>query len=278
MEQDQTTLQEVRINTGYYSVKEKERTDSIAKIKAADIEKQPVNNPLAAMQGHMAGVNITQNTGVPGGGFNIQIRGLSSIRGDGNDPLYIVNGVPYSSQSLGDATVSASAISGVTNPLNNLNVSDIENIEVLKDADATAIYGSRGANGVVLITTKKGRSGETRFNLNAFTAVGKVARKMDLMQTSQYLSMRAEAFANDGITEYPEGAYDINGTWDQNRNADWQKELKEYLLQGELSLISMKEKSIIRETERLMNALWTGLTKIGLNYDLYFEKVDEFIR
>lgn len=222
---DSTTLQEVRINTGYYSVKEKERTGSIAKIKAADIEKQPVNNPLAAMQGRMAGVNITQNTGVPGGGFNIQIRGLNSIRGDGNDPLYIVNGVPYSSQSLGDPTVSASAISGVTNPLNNLSVSDIESIEVLKDADATAIYGSRGANGVVLITTKKGRSGETCFNLNAFTTVGKVATKMDLMQTSQYLAMRAEAFANDGITEYPEGAYDINGTWDQNRNTDWQKEL-----------------------------------------------------
>ncbi|MCC9071274.1 hypothetical protein LNQ49_06655 [Flavobacterium sp. F-65] len=67
----------------------------------------------------------------------------------------------------------------------------------------------------MLITTKKGRSGETRFNFNAFTTVGKVARKMDLMQTNQYLAMRAEAFANDDITEYPEGAYDINGTWDQ---------------------------------------------------------------
>lgn len=225
MQQDHTTLQEVKINAGYYSVKDKERTGSIAKIKAGDFDKQPVNNPLAVMQGRMAGVNITQNTGVPGGGFNIQIRGLNSIRGDGNDPLYIVNGVPYSAQSLGDPTVSASAISGVTTPLNNLNVSDIESIEVLKDADATAIYGSRGANGVVLITTKKGRSGETSFNLNAFTTVGKVARKMDLMQTNRYLSMRAEAFANDGITEYPEGAYDINGTWEQNRNTDWQKEL-----------------------------------------------------
>ncbi|MCC9071273.1 TonB-dependent receptor plug domain-containing protein [Flavobacterium sp. F-65] len=139
MEQDQTTLQEVKINAGYYSVRESERTGSIVKIKAGDFDKQPVNNPLAVMQGRMAGVNITQNTGVPGGGFNIQIRGLNSIRGDGNDPLYIVNGVPYSSQSLGDPTVSASAISGVTNPLNNLNVSDIESIEVLKDADATAI-------------------------------------------------------------------------------------------------------------------------------------------
>ncbi|MBP4139785.1 SusC/RagA family TonB-linked outer membrane protein [Flavobacterium cupreum] len=223
--EDSTQLKEVTINAGYYSVKEKERTGSIAKIKSADLDKQPVNNPLAAMQGRMSGVNITQNTGLPGGGFNIQIRGINSIRGDGNDPLYIVNGVPYSSQSLGDPTVSASAISGVTNPLNNLNPSDIESIEVLKDADATAIYGSRGANGVVLITTKKGKSGETRFNFNAFTTVGKVAQKMNLMNTSQYLAMRAEAFANDGITEYPEDAYDINGTWDSNRNTDWQKEL-----------------------------------------------------
>jgi TonB-linked SusC/RagA family outer membrane protein len=218
-------LEEVMINAGYYSVREKERTGSISRITAKDIEKQPVSNPLAAMQGRMSGVNITQNTGLAGGGFSIQIRGLNSIRVEGNDPLYIVNGVPYSSQSLGDPTVSASAISGLTNPLNNLNPSDIESIEVLKDADATAIYGSRGANGVVLITTKKGISGETKFNFNAFTTVGNVARKMDLMNTSQYMAMRAEAFANDGITVYPQGAYDINGTWDKNRNTDWQKEL-----------------------------------------------------
>ncbi|MCA0349872.1 MAG: SusC/RagA family TonB-linked outer membrane protein [Bacteroidetes bacterium] len=223
--EDATSLKEVTINAGYYTVKEKERTGSIAKITAKDIETQPVSNVLAAMQGRMAGVNITQNSGLPGGGFGIQVRGRNSIRNEGNDPLYVVNGVPYSSQSLSDATVSAAAISGLNNPLNILNPADIESIEVLKDADATAIYGSRGANGVVLITTKKGKFDRTRLNLNFFSTIGKVARNLDMMNTQQYLAMRTEAFENDGVATYPASAYDINGTWDQTRDTDWRKEL-----------------------------------------------------
>ncbi|MFV8326860.1 SusC/RagA family TonB-linked outer membrane protein [Flavobacterium sp. ZS1P14] len=225
LQEDVTSLQEVRVNAGYYSVKESERTGSIAKITAKDIEKQPVNNPLAAMQGRMTGVNITQSTGTPGGGFDIQIRGMNSIRTDGNAPLYIVDGVPYSSQSLGSVMTSGSILAGTVSPLNNINPSDIESIEVLKDADATAIYGSRGSNGVVLITTKKGKQGKTKFNLNAYSGFGKVTRTMNLLNTPQYLAMRKEAFANDGITEYPAYAYDINGTWDPNRYTNWQKEL-----------------------------------------------------
>lgn len=225
MQEDATSLQEVKINTGYYSVKESERTGSIAKITAKDIEKQPVSNPLAAMQGRMSGVNITQETGVPGGGFNIQIRGINSIRSEGNEPLYIVDGVPFTSQSLADPIIAASAIMGLANPLNNLNPADIQNIEVLKDADATAIYGSRGSNGVVLITTKKGSVGATRFELNSFTSMGKVSRTLNVMNTKQYLAMRKEAFANDGISQYPADAFDINGTWSPNSETNWAKKL-----------------------------------------------------
>ncbi|MBE0392478.1 SusC/RagA family TonB-linked outer membrane protein [Flavobacterium sp. PL002] len=225
MHQDATSLQEVKINAGYYSVKESERTGSIAKITAKDIEKQPVTNPLAAMQGRMSGVNITQATGVPGGGFDIQIRGINSIRTEGNSPLYIVDGVPYSSQSLGFSSASSGILAGTTSPLNGINPSDLESIEVLKDADATAIYGSRGANGVVLITTKKGKAGKTKFNLNAYSSFGTLTRTLDLMHTDQYLSMRREAFSNDGITTYPSYAYDVNGKWDQTRYTNWQKEL-----------------------------------------------------
>ncbi|MFH7000567.1 SusC/RagA family TonB-linked outer membrane protein [Flavobacterium bizetiae] len=225
LQEDLTTLKEVRVNAGYYTVKESERTGSIAKIKAADIEKQPVNNVLAAMQGRMAGVNITQNTGLPGGGFNIQIRGVNSIRTGGNDPLYIVDGVPYGSQSLVTTSLANGILPGTISPLNNINPNDIEGIEVLKDADATAIYGSRGANGVVLITTKKGKTGATHFNINTATTIGKIARKMDLMNTQQYLAMRREGFANDEILEYPDYEYDVNGTWSQTRDTDWQKEL-----------------------------------------------------
>jgi TonB-linked SusC/RagA family outer membrane protein len=225
LQEDVTSLQEVRVNAGYYSVKEKERTGSIAKISAKDIEKLPVSNPLAALQGRMAGVNITQATGMPGGTFNIQIRGLNSIRAEGNEPFYVVDGVPYSSQSLGNDALLGGIMPGNSSPLNSINPSDIESIEVLKDADATAIYGSRGANGVVLITTKQGKATEIRYSFQSASTVGRVAQKRKLLDTPQYLAMRKEAFANDGISTYPQNAYDVNGTWSPDRYTDWQKEL-----------------------------------------------------
>nr|WP_317039121.1 SusC/RagA family TonB-linked outer membrane protein [Flavobacterium sp. Root935] len=224
LDYDTTTLQEVRVNAGYYSVKESDRTGSIARITSKDIETQPVTNVLATMQGRMAGVNITQTTGVSGGGFEIQIRGQNSIRPEGNAPLYIIDGVPYSSEVIGYSQTST-VFPTVTSPLNSINPDSIENIEVLKDADATAIYGSRGANGVVLITTKKGKEGQTRFTINASTGAGKVARFIKMMDTKQYLSMRRQAFTNDKITTYPTNAYDLNGTWNQDRYTDWQHEL-----------------------------------------------------
>ena len=224
MTEDPTTLKEVTINAGYYTVKDKERTGSIAKITSKDIEKQPVTNVLAAMQGRMAGVDITQTTGVPGGGFDIRIRGLNSMRSNGNAPLYVIDGVPFASDAIGDSQTS-STLPTATSPLNSINPSDIESIEILKDADATAIYGSRGANGVVLITTKKGKAGKTQFTASASSGTGQITKKLDLLNTPQYLSIRQQAFANDGVTTYPFNAYDVNGTWDANRYTDWQKEL-----------------------------------------------------
>ena len=224
MQPDETTLEEVLVNAGYYKVKDKERTGSIAKITAKDIENQPVTNFLATMQGRMAGVNITQNTGIAGGGFDIQIRGINSLRRDGNAPLYIIDGVPYASDPIGSGS-SASIMPALTSPLNNINPADIESIEILKDADATAIYGSRGANGVVLVTTKKGEKGKTRYTAKFAQGIAQVGHYMKMLNTQQYLSFRKEAFANDGITEYPANAYDVNGKWDQNRYTDWQRTL-----------------------------------------------------
>lgn len=223
MQEDATTLKEVTVNAGYYTVKDKERTGSIAKITSKDLEKQPVTNVLAAMQGRMAGVSITQTSGVPGGGFEIQIRGQNSLRAEGNSPLYLIDGVPYSSEALGN-TRSTSVLPGVANPLNSINPDDIASIEVLKDADATAIYGSRGANGVVLITTKTGKQGKTRFTANVSQGTGRVTKFTKLLNTEQYLAMRSEAYANDGVAPEP-FAYDVNGTWDQNRYTDWQAAL-----------------------------------------------------
>ena len=224
LKDDATALEEVLVNAGYYKVKDKERTGNIAKITAKDIETQPVTNILATMQGRMAGVNITQTTGVPGGGFDIQIRGLNSLRQTGNDPLYLIDGVPYSSAPIGSGQ-SSNVLPGQPSPLNSINPDQVESIEVLKDADATAIYGSRGANGVVLITTKKGRSGKTQWDVNLNNGFGTVTRFMDLLSTRQYLEMREEAFTNDGISPLPDSAYDVNGTWDRNRYTDWQKTL-----------------------------------------------------
>lgn len=229
MEEDVTQLDEVVLNAGYYTVSEKERTGNIATIKAAVMEKQPVGNPLAAMQGHLSGVNIVQNTGVPGGSFEIAVRGRNFINGI-SDPLFIVDGVPFGSQSLGATRVSSEIIGGGISPLNAINPNDIESIEVLKDADATAIYGSRAANGVVLITTKRGKAGKTRFDAHLSTSLGEVSHFLDLMDTQQYLEIRREGIANDGLADLLENPVfdffwpDIK-SWDNDRYTDWQREL-----------------------------------------------------
>ncbi len=216
-------LNEVTVNAGYYTVKDTERTGSISRITAKDIETQPVNNVWAVMQGRMAGVNITQTTGTPGGGFDIKIRGQNSIRTDGNSPLYIIDGVPYASDPIGSFTTTT-GFPTLASPLNSISPDIIESIEILKDADATAIYGSRGANGVVLITTKKGKSGRTKVDLSASSGVGTITRFLKLMNTQEYLAMRKQAFINDGLAQYGLEDYDINGAWDQTRYTDWQKE------------------------------------------------------
>lgn len=224
------SIEEVVLNAGYYNVKAKESTGSISKVTAKDIENQPVTNVLSAVQGRMAGVNIIQGGGTAGGGYDVQIRGRNSLRTilnspvNGNEPLYIVDGIPWGSTLTSSYSIGILPMSNI-NPLNSISPNDIESIEVLKDADATAIYGSRGGNGVILITTKKGKTGGTRFSVNTSYGLSEVAGKMKLMNTTQYLKMRKEAYANIGITVYPANAYDINGVWDQSRYTDWQEVL-----------------------------------------------------
>ena len=225
LQEDITTLSEVTVNAGYYTVKDRERTGSIARVRAKELENQPVSNALSSVQGRMAGVNITQGSGVPGGGYNIQIRGANSLRRAGNYPMYIIDGVPVSAQTTSTYSTGIFPYTE-TNPLSAINPNDIESIEILKDADATAIYGSRAANGVILITTKKGKMRhKTAFSVNSSYGISRVARKMDMMNTEQYLNMRRQAYANDGLTNYPANAYDVNGTWDETRHTDWQDEL-----------------------------------------------------
>ncbi|TKC62199.1 SusC/RagA family TonB-linked outer membrane protein [Pedobacter hiemivivus] len=214
-------LKEVEINAGYYRVTERERTGSISRVTSSTIEKQAINNPLMALQNRVPGLEITQLTGIPGGGFKVQIRGRNSVSSAiGNDPFYIVDGVPFPSIRIN--TQNSQAITQGVNPLSMINPNDIESIEVLKDADATAIYGSRGANGVILITTKKGSQGDVKVNANVSHGFSEVGHQLEQMNTEQYLNMRREAFKNDGLTPSATD-YDLNGIWDQNKYTDWQE-------------------------------------------------------
>lgn len=230
LEQKVKGIEEVILNAGYYKVKDKERTGSIAKVSAKDIENQPVTNVLSAAQGRMAGVSITQSSGVAGGGYDVQIRGRNSLRTlsnspvDGNQPLYVLDGVPMSTSVASTFSAQILPFRNI-NPLNSINPNDIESLEVLKDADATAIYGSRGANGVILITTKKGSKNKSNITFNSSLAFSSVASRMKMMNTAEYMAMRKSAFANDNITAYPTTAYDVNGAWDESRYTDWQKTL-----------------------------------------------------
>lgn len=206
---------------GYYTTTNRLNTGNVATVKAEDIAKQPVSNPLAALEGRVPGMVITQTTGVPGGGFTVQIRGQNSID-NGNDPFYVVDGVPYIAQFMANTNLNNIGTHG--NPLNYINPADIESIDVLKDADATAIYGSRGANGVVLITTKRGKTGPMKMDINSYAGVGKVSRTIDLLNTQQYLAMRREAFNNDNVTPTVSNAPDLL-LWDTTRYTNWEKVL-----------------------------------------------------
>jgi TonB-dependent starch-binding outer membrane protein SusC len=229
MEADVTTLDEVVVNGGYYTTTDRTKIGSIVKVTSKDLANQPVTNPLMALQGRVPGLDITPMSGVPGSAATIQIRGRNSLRNNttsevANSPLYIVDGVPIDPTPIRSNSNSTSTVNGGYDPLSTIDVSNIESVEVLKDADATAIYGSRGANGVILITTKRGTTGNTNVDVNVYSGVGMITNRIDLLNTDEYLSMRREAFKNDNVK--PGSAdYDVNGVWDTTRYTNWQKEL-----------------------------------------------------
>lgn len=229
-------LDEVKV-IAYGQTSQRLSVGNIASVSAKDIEKQPVSNPLLALEGRVPGLSITPSSGVAGSGVTVRIQGVNSIA-NGNDPLYVIDDVPYSSQTLITSSIGVGILGqsgglgnggnnggGAGNPLSFINPDDIESISILKDADATAIYGSRAANGAVLITTKKGKAGEMRVNLNLQQGIADVPKEVSLLNTQQYLTMRHKAEHNDGIANPTASDYDINGTWDTTRYTDWQKML-----------------------------------------------------
>ena len=200
---EESELEEVVV-IGYGSARKSDLTGSVAQVNTDEINAFPTTNVLQALNGRAPGVQVIQNNGAPGGGVSVRIRGANSIQGD-NDPLYVIDGFPFSG-----------------NPT-NLNNSDIASIEVLKDASATAIYGSRGANGVVLITTKSGRSEQSQVEFDAYYTMQSLRKKLNLMNGQQYAQLMNIQAENDGLAPY----FDQGQINSFGEGTDWQDQVFE---------------------------------------------------
>ncbi len=204
---DQQQLQDVVV-VGYGTQRKKDLTGSLVNLTNKDLVPVPSATSVdQMMQGKVAGVQITQTSGAPGGNVNVLIRGISSITG-GNSPLYVVDGyaigtggggsdlTTFAANSYSAGNIASSSGTNRVNPLTTINPSDIESIQVLKDASATAIYGSRGANGVVIITTKRGKSGKPQISFEHSTGIQQLAKKLDLLSPREYAEYVAEGRDN----------------------------------------------------------------------------------
>ena len=230
LKEDISKLDEVQI-IAYGTTTKRANTGDVTTVDSNTIQKYPTNNVLDVLQGTVPGMAVYKNTGNVTSTYKVQIRGMNGLPGDGGSPLYVVDGVPFiggSVESLNN-TSGAKSANGVGNQaydaLSLINPDDIESISVLKDADATAIYGSRGADGVILITTKKGKVGTATIDASVYTGVTHVAKEVPLLNLQQYLQMRKEAHANDNTPINSITDVDINGVWDTTRSTDWQKQL-----------------------------------------------------
>ncbi|HZH94664.1 MAG TPA: SusC/RagA family TonB-linked outer membrane protein, partial [Flavisolibacter sp.] len=184
-----SALDEVVV-VGYQTRRKIDEAGAISTVRAADIENQPNVSLDKALQGRAAGVLVQSNNGIPGGAINVRIRGTGSFQA-GTQPLYIVDGVQLNTRN--DASFTQS------NPLSFLNPNDIESIDVLKDASAS-IYGASAANGVVIITTKKGRAGKTKFQFNTYAGQARAIKKFDVLNSQEYVQLRVEAYQNANLT------------------------------------------------------------------------------
>ena len=177
---------------GYGTQKKTNLTGNVAQINSRAIENLPVLTVEQAIQGRAAGVFVESGNGKIGQGMKMRIRGASSVSA-GNEPLYVIDGIPMT-------TTPGGSTGSTPNPMADINFNDIESIEILKDASAAAIYGARGSNGVVLLTTKRGKSGKTNFNLSYFTGTSEATNRRQFLNTAQYVELFKEARANAGFS------------------------------------------------------------------------------
>ncbi len=219
LEDEASSLNEIVV-VGYGTQNRRDVTGSIAKITAADIKDVPIATIESSLQGKASGVFINSSSGKLGQALQIRVRGISSISAS-NQPLFVIDGVPIVSEALGTFTEP-------DNPLAAISPDDIESLEVLKDAASAAIYGARGSNGVILITTKKGKAGRTNVNLSYYAGFSDPTRKGEFLNTQQYKQLMEESFKN---SDYDGGSYansselweDYTGTtdWDNPASSNW---------------------------------------------------------
>lgn len=218
LSEDMASLEEVVV-VGYGAVKKSNLTGSVSSVDMEDLKGIPITSIDQGLGGRASGVMVTQTSGMPGAVASIRIRGSSSLQG-GNEPLYVIDGFPiYSGGGFGN-TGGGARMSG----LSTINPSDIESIEILKDASATAIYGARAANGVVLITTKSGKKGRDVISFDAYYGVQNVVNKIDVMDAQQYAALVNDAFTNDGLAPL----YDQDELAEiqkLGKGTDWQEEV-----------------------------------------------------
>ncbi|MBK6931663.1 MAG: SusC/RagA family TonB-linked outer membrane protein [Saprospirales bacterium] len=208
-----TLLDEVVV-VGYGAVRKTDATGAVTSVTEESFNKGVIVAPEQLIQGRAAGVQITSSSGEPGAGINIRIRGTSSVR-SGNNPLFVVDGVPLSGNATqGNADDNGFGASTPRNPLNFLNPNDIASIDILKDASATAIYGSRGANGVVIITTKSGATGKGVLDYSYSLGISQITKKYDLLDSDAFLAAYAD-FNGQAAADLLDGG----------ANTDWQDEV-----------------------------------------------------
>ncbi len=199
MKEDAVVLEDVVV-IGYGRRQKRDVTGAITSIGADDLGDAVLPSLESSMQGRAAGVQVTTSNGMAGSAINVKVRGTNSISA-GSQPLYVIDGIPVTNGDF-----SANNTGSSFNALSDLNPNDIESIQILKDAAAASIYGSRGANGVVLITTKKGKAGETKFNVNYYSGFTEAANRLNLISASEQLGLRDLAREQKGLGKEPENA------------------------------------------------------------------------
>lgn len=242
LEPNTAELNEVLV-VGYGKQSKKDVTGAVTQLEAGSF-KQGVNVSVDNLiQGKVAGVRVVNTSGEPGAGVNVTIRGVGSIR-SGSTPLFVVDGVPLSNDDVSPAGSNVGfGASSAKNPLNFLNTSDIESITVLKDASASAIYGARGSNGVVLVTTKKGSKGEGTLTFDTYTGLATVAKKLDVLSAGQYrTAIKDPAFDHGGNTDWQDVIYRTAVTTNNSLAFSKQTESGNYYA----SVAQMNQEGIIR--------------------------------